>query len=399
MFSGVARRKAARAGAAALVVVAMTAMSACTIDNGNGSGDQQGGSGDPTSTVEKLNPVVSVADNATDVDPAKPITFEAAPGNTIESATLTNADGIEVDSKFNDDRTTWTTNEVLGYGKTYTLEVKSGGDTTERSFTTVIPNYQASAYVAPMEGSVVGVGQTIAVRFSSPVSDRNAAQDAIEVKTSPEVEGAFFWVNSQEVRWRPAEYWKPGTEVEVKANIYGADLGGGMYGMEDAATKFTIGDEVKAISDDATKTVSVYKNGELIRSMPTSMGTSQWPTPNGVYMVGDKHETLVMDSTTYGLAYDQGGYKTTVDYAVQMSYSGIYFHAAPWSVWAQGSQNTSHGCLNLSYDNAKWVYDNMKRGDIVEVKNTEGETLSGYDGLGDWNIPWETWKAGNADQV
>jgi hypothetical protein len=30
------------------------------------------------------------------------------------------------------------------------------------------------------------------------------------------------------------------------------------------------------------------------------------------------------------------------------------------------------------------------------VVNTLGSTLSGTDGLGDWNIPWEQWKAGNA---
>ena len=399
MFSGVARRKTVRAGAAALIVVAMTAVTACTIDGGSNSADKSAGSGDPTSTVESLKPVVSVADQATDINPAKPITLEAAPSTTIESATLTNADGVKVKGKFNSDRTTWTTDEVLGYGKTYTLVASSGGEKTERTFTTVQPDYQSSAYVAPMEGSVVGIGQTIAVRFDSAVADRKAVQDAIEVKTSPEVEGAFYWVSSQEVRWRPAEYWKPGTSVSVKAKLYGLDLGGGMYGMEDVATNFTIGDDVRAVSDDATKTVAVYKNGELIRTMPTSMGSSQWPTPNGIYMVGDRHQSLVMDSESYGLAHDQGGYKTTVDYATQMSYSGIYFHAAPWSVWAQGSQNTSHGCLNLSYENAKWVYDNMKRGDIVEVKNTEGETLSGFDGLGDWNIPWATWKAGNADQT
>ena len=34
---------------------------------------------------------------------------------------------------------------------------------------------------------------------------------------------------------------------------------------------------------------------------------------------------------------------------------------------------------------------------IVIVKNTVGGTLSGTDGLGDWNIPWNVWKAGNAD--
>jgi hypothetical protein len=46
--------------------------------------------------------------------------------------------------------------------------------------------------------------------------------------------------------------------------------------------------------------------------------------------------------------------------------------------------------------NAIWFYDNTKRGDIVEVINTVGPTLSGTDALGDWNIPWEQWRAGNA---
>ena len=48
-------------------------------------------------------------------------------------------------------------------------------------------------------------------------------------------------------------------------------------------------------------------------------------------------------------------------------------------------------------DNAVWFYDTSKRGDIVEVINTVGSTLSGTDGLGDWNIPWEQWRAGNAN--
>ncbi|NLE78002.1 MAG: L,D-transpeptidase, partial [Rhodococcus sp.] len=93
------------------------------------------------------------------------------------------------------------------------------------------------------------------------------------------------------------------------------------------------------------------------------------------------------------------GYKTPVEWATRMSYSGIFFHSAPWSVGQQGYTNVSHGCLNLSPANAKWVFDNTKRGDLVIVQNTVGGTLSGVDGLGDWNVPWEVWKAGNADNA
>ena len=40
--------------------------------------------------------------------------------------------------------------------------------------------------------------------------------------------------------------------------------------------------------------------------------------------------------------------------------------------------------------------NNTKRGDIVVVKNTTAGTLPAYDGLGDWNMSWEEWSAGNA---
>ena len=79
------------------------------------------------------------------------------------------------------------------------------------------------------------------------------------------------------------------------------------------------------------------------------------------------------------------GYKLEVEYATRMSNSGIFVHAAPWSVAQQGYSNTSHGCLNVSTEDAKWFMDNVKKGDPVVVKNTKGGTLSTSDGWGDWN--------------
>ena len=143
--------------------------------------------------------------------------------------------------------------------------------------------------------------------------------------------------------------------------------------------------------------VRVRVNGEVVKTMPISMGKDKTPTYNGTYIIGDRFSHLVMDSSTYGVPTNSpNGYRTEVDFATQMSYSGIYVHAAPWSVGSQGYDNVSHGCLNVSTANAQWFFNNTKRGDIVEVANTVGGTLSGVDGLGDWNIPWSTWQAGNA---
>ena len=104
-----------------------------------------------------------------------------------------------------------------------------------------------------------------------------------------------------------------------------------------------------------------------------------------------------MDSSTFGLAVDAGGYRTSVNYATQMSYSGIYVHSAPWSIGAQGVYNQSHGCINISPEAAQWFQSVVKRGDIVRVFNTGGEQLNPFDGLGDWNMDWETWSKGNTN--
>jgi lipoprotein-anchoring transpeptidase ErfK/SrfK len=348
--------------------------------------------------VPKLT--ASVKDGAVGVSVESPVTVSAEDG-VLGAVTMANEDGTPIAGRLSPDGLTWSTTEPLGYNKRYTLNAQSlglGGVTRQQmTFQTHSPENLTMAYALPNDGEVVGIGQPVAVQFDENIPDRLAAQKAIKITTNPPVEGAFYWLNNREVRWRPAQYWKPGTTVDVAVNIYGADLGDGLFGQENVATRFTIGDEVVATADDNTKTVTVRRNGEVVKTMPTSMGKNSTPTNNGVYIVGSRFTHIVMDSSTYGVpANSPNGYRTDVDWATQISYSGIFVHSAPWSVGSQGYTNTSHGCLNVSPSNAVWFYDNTKRGDIVEIVNTVGSTLPGTDGLGDWNIPWEQWKAGNA---
>jgi hypothetical protein len=88
-------------------------------------------------------------------------------------------------------------------------------------------------------------------------------------------------------------------------------------------------------------------------------------------------------------------YKLTVYDAVQISASGEYVHSAPWSVWAQGSTNVSHGCVNASPEFAAWFYGISQRGDIVTVTGTERE-LEWNNGYGYWQLPWTQWLRGSA---
>ncbi|KUI37537.1 Ig-like domain-containing protein [Mycobacterium sp. GA-2829] len=345
----------------------------------------------------------SVTDGAIGVPVESPVTVTADAG-VLGEVTLVNEQGRVVAGHLSPDGVTWSSAEPLGYNRQYTLNAEARGlggvARTSATFETHSPQNLTMPYVLPNDGEVVGVGQPIAVRFDEPIPDRIAAQQAITVTTNPPVEGAFYWLSDREVRWRPADYWKPGTSVDVQVKTYGVDLGQGLFGQDDVATRFTIGDEVIATADDTTKTLSVSVNGNVVKTMPISMGKDKTPTDNGKYVIGDRYSFLVMDSSTYGVPVNSpDGYRTEVNWATQMSYGGIYVHAAPWSVGSQGRANVSHGCLNASTENAKWFYDNTKRGDIVEVVNTVGPTLSGTDGLGDWNVPWDQWKAGNATVI
>jgi lipoprotein-anchoring transpeptidase ErfK/SrfK len=165
------------------------------------------------------------------------------------------------------------------------------------------------------------------------------------------VAGSWYWVDDQTAHWRPQRYFAPGTTVTAAATIYGAALGGGTYGRDDARVSFRIGDALVSIADDTTKQVSVYNNGALVRTMPTSMGmggtetifgtTLSFWTPPGIYTVMDKANPVIMDSSTFGLPISSRlGYRVTIPYATRISTDGIYLHQLNATVWARRATPT-----------------------------------------------------------
>ena len=135
---------------------------------------------------------------------------------------------------------------------------------------------------------------------------------------------------------------------------------------------------------------------QLVKEMPTSLGNRANPTPTGTYVVMQQSRHYTMDSSTYGVPIDAPqGYRTDVQYASRLSNSGIFVHAAPWSVGSQGRRNVSHGCLNVSTADAGWFFEHFGRGDVVRVEKA-GPALQVWDGFGDWNTSWDEWRAGSA---
>ncbi|PVY21626.1 L,D-transpeptidase, partial [Williamsia muralis] len=251
-------------------------------------------------------------------------------------------------------------------------------------------------------------GMVVVAQFDEPIGDRAAAERSLEVRTDPPVTGSWSWVDERNVHWRPREYYAPGTTVTVSANIYGVQLGENLFGQEDVSTSFTIGDAHVSIADDTTKQVSVFSNGQLVRTMPTSMGrggtetvngrTIHFWTQSGTYTVLDKANPVIMDSSTYGLPVNSRlGYRQSINYATRISNDGIYLHELVDTIAQQGNTNMSAGCLNLNPDNARWFYDFSVPGDIVEVRNTGGPPLELWQN-GDWSVPWDQWLDGSALQ-
>ncbi|MFN3339095.1 MAG: Ig-like domain-containing protein [Dietzia sp.] len=412
--SGSTTRSAAQAplvflaGLLALLLV----VTGCTIPSPTGSA----GETTPTETSEAPAPAtlrVTPADGATDVAVVDGVRATVENGSLTE-VVLTNDAGKEIDGELSGDASSWEPAVTLGYGRTYTLDVTyrgaTGGPQTDtRTFTMADPQAIVRPSLVSTGGGALesdreyGVGIIVAAKFDQPVADRETVEEYMTVTTEPAVEGNWFWLDDATAHWRPRDYYETGTRVSVELDTEGRNLGGGQWGGESAEVDFTIGDRRVAIADDETKTVSVFHNQELVKTMPTSMGKGGWATYNGVtmhfwtqpgtYTVLDKASTVLMDSSTYGLPLDVG-YRVTIDHGVRLTNNGIYFHALEESMWAQGNTNVSHGCLNLSPENAAWYFDQAVAGDIVEVRNTGGPELEIWKN-GDWSVPWSTWQKGS----
>ncbi|MCV7180870.1 MULTISPECIES: L,D-transpeptidase [Mycolicibacterium] len=224
----------------------------------------------------------------------------------------------------------------------------------------------------PVNGSMVGVAKPIIINFAVPIANRQMAEDAIHISSNPPVPGRFYWLSDSQVRWRPQDFWPKGTVVNIDA----------------AGTKssFRVGESLVATVDNDTKQMEIMRDGELVKTFPVSMGKSGYETKNGTYYVLEKFADIVMDSSTYGVPVSAAeGYKIDVEDAVRIDNSGIFVHGAPWSEADQGVRNVSHGCINLSAEDAQWFYDNFGSGDPVVVKNSTG-LYDQNDGAQDWQL-------------
>ena len=208
--------------------------------------------------------------------------------------------------------------------------------------------------VQPM-GVTVGVAHPVTVTFAGPIDDRAAAERTVDIASPATPAGNFTWLNEHVLQWNPSGFWPAHSSISVTA--------GG------AKTSFQTGSQVIGVADINAHTFTVSIDGAVVREMPASMGKSGFSTPTGSFTALEKQSTMIMDSRTIGIPLsDPEGYRLTVNDAVRVTWGGVYVHGAPWSTGSQGYANVSHGCINLSPDNADWYYNTVSVGDPIIVQ-------------------------------
>jgi lipoprotein-anchoring transpeptidase ErfK/SrfK len=394
--SGQVRRTAAAMAAGVLVFLA-----GCSGNDAAVGG--QGAAADAPPPEIALAP----ADGSADVSPLVPLEITVTDGELADVGVV-DGDGAEVTGEVAEasdgtDTQVWTPEKPLAYGTSYTLTATATNAaddeaTASTTFTTVDPETLSTPSIGPLDGMVVGVGMPIRVYFDDPVVDKAAVESHLKVTSSNPTDGVWSWLNDAEVHFRPSTYWPPNTEVTLDASLYGVDFGEGIWGEKNRTVSFSIGAKHVSIADAGTHTMQVFDGDQLVQTFPISAGGPDFPSRNGSHVVTELNRDRVMDSSTYGVPVDSpNGYRTPVEYAVRLSNNGEFVHAAPWSVAQQGNTNVSHGCINMSTERAAWFFNFSRPGDVVEIVNSIGPTLSAADGdIYDWAIPWEEWQAGSA---
>jgi lipoprotein-anchoring transpeptidase ErfK/SrfK len=342
---------------------------------------------------------ITPVDGAKKVPPDIGIGVRVADGK-VTALVVADAKGREVSGSLGADGT-WRPRWPLKPSTAYTVRAQATGAdgrqvvTRQASFTTLKPKQVLETGMSPLDGEKVGVGMPIQLLLSKPVTaqeDRAAVERSLTVHMSKPVEGAWSWVSDREVQFRPREYWPAGERVTVVAHLAGLRIGRSVWGAEDRTVTFTVGQEhITTIRNKAHRAI-VRKNGRVVRTIPVSLGKPGFESYSGTMIAQEKAADFLMDSATVGMP---GEYLHHTKWNVRMTYSGMFFHAAPWSTGAQGRRNVSHGCVNASMANARWFYNFTQRGDIIEVTGTSRKLRFG-NGPTPWAKTWQEWLAGSA---
>jgi lipoprotein-anchoring transpeptidase ErfK/SrfK len=381
-------------GCALLLAPLVAGLAAC------GGGGPQSLATTPYDASERLS--FGTAD-----DPDEPLKITTTGGgDRITDVVATDSAGRPVPGELTADGHGWRSTAPLAADARYTVRVSTENDDGApgrgvHTFRTGAAEGKRLTVSFGPERGTYGVGQPVTAELSEPIAtarERALVESSLDVRSRPAVEGSWHWVDDRTLHYRPRAYWPADATITVSSNLAGLALGDGLRGADGKPLELSTGDRVEAVADISSHHMTVYRNGEELRTLPITTGKEGFATRNGKKVILARESYVRMTGTSIGIpAGSSESYDLPVYWAARLTWSGEYVHGAPWSVGSQGSANVSHGCTGLSTENARWFYDLVKPGDIVEHVNGFGEEMAPFgNGFGDWNLSWDEWRAGSA---
>jgi lipoprotein-anchoring transpeptidase ErfK/SrfK len=108
--------------------------------------------------------------------------------------------------------------------------------------------------------------------------------------------------------------------------------------------------------DLSSQTVSAYEGWKAVQTFLASTGTWRTPTVTGRFRIHHKYETDDMRGPGYFLK----DVPYTMYFHKSYGLHGTYWHS-------NFGQPMSHGCVNLSIEDAKWLFEFASEGALVNV--------------------------------
>ena len=120
----------------------------------------------------------------------------------------------------------------------------------------------------------------------------------------------------------------------------------------------------------AEQTARIYDNGKLVNAFQVTTGQPDLPTPPGTWWVEGKKSPTEFKSTA-PQSSPEWYPPTPINFAMQFHSNGYFLHDSWWrSEYGPGTNfphldpggtqysiHGSHGCVNMSKDNAAWLYN------------------------------------------
>jgi lipoprotein-anchoring transpeptidase ErfK/SrfK len=396
--------------AVAFAVMSMT--SSRSKDSGSGvppAGGHAASAAPATTTTPPIPKVVMTVPSAVKLVQrwSDPVRIKVVHG-TLVSLTAVDDKGVTLSGTVS--AASWVSTGIVIPSRTYLLQGKIRGlDGTlvvkSLNITTTAPDRTVHANVNVQVGKAVGVGWPITVRFTSPVTNRIAVQNALQLQTSVPVTGAWHWFSDTEVHYRPQVYWPAHTQITLHRNLDGIEVAPGVWGTDDGDKAFNVGDKHVSTVDVATHLMTVTVNDKFYNSYKVSTGRPTLPTLGGVHTVLAKFDVKEMKSWTLIPPipkYLPNGKKNPAAYdekelwATRISNAGAFVHFNPDTVKVQGLSNASHGCINTDLADAEQFYNLSLLGDVVNVVHSTAPPNLSDPGMQDWNYSWADWLKGSA---